>query len=120
MRRLLVAGLASAAAALAAGAASAAGPSPGISLGWDGLLAGGRLAAGAIVYKRAPDEEMRGMPMRRVTSPDGAWAYTLYDTTRGGLFVHALDAAHRRAFCIDLPARVTPQSLANSIGFELV
>jgi hypothetical protein len=83
-------------------------------------LAAGRLLPGVIVDKREPDEEMRGMPMRRATSPDGAWAYTLYDTTRGGLFVHALDAAHRRAFCIDLPATVTAQSLSNSTRFELL
>jgi hypothetical protein len=29
--------------------------------------------------------------------------YTLYQRTRGEPFVHALDASHRAAFCIDLP-----------------
>ena len=35
----------------------------------------------------------------------GAWAYTLYSRTGKRPFVHALDTAHRRAFCVDLPWR---------------
>jgi hypothetical protein len=68
-------------------------------------LRGRRLLPGAIVDKRAPGEAMRGYPVARATSTGGGWVYTLY--TRGPegteLFVHALDAAHRAAFCIDLP-----------------
>jgi hypothetical protein len=36
-------------------------------------------------------------------SPDGRWAYTLYQRPSGAPFVHALDTAHRTAACIDLP-----------------
>jgi hypothetical protein len=68
-------------------------------------LLAGRLLPGAIVDKRAPDETMRGYPVARATSARGAWVYTLYiRATSGGLpFVHALNAAGRSAFCIDLP-----------------
>jgi hypothetical protein len=62
----------------------------------------GRLEPGAIVDAREPDEDMRGYPVTRVSSLDGRWAYTLYDGG-GEPFVHALDTAERRAFCIDLP-----------------
>jgi hypothetical protein len=64
-----------------------------------------RLLPGAIVDKRAPDEVMRGYPISRATSPGGAWVYTLYTRGTEGeeLFVHALNAARRAAFCVDLP-----------------
>ena len=47
-------------------------------------------------------EAMRGVPLTRVTSPDGRYAYTLYG---GGdkPFVHALDTRSRSAACIDIP-----------------
>jgi hypothetical protein len=65
-----------------------------------------QLAPRAIVDRRAPDESMRGYPVRRVTSGGGAWVYTLY-TRLGGPgdkpFLHALHASNRTAFCIDLP-----------------
>jgi hypothetical protein len=53
-----------------------------------------------------PDEwtaVMRGSPITRRTSPDGRWAYTLYDGAGMAPFVHALDTRNRRAVCIDLP-----------------
>ena len=64
-----------------------------------------RLVPGAIVDKRAPDETMRGYPVARATSSKGAWVYTLYIRPTNGQmpFVHALNAAKRSAFCIDLP-----------------
>ena len=43
---------------------------------------------------------------------NGAWAYTLYAKPNGTGFVHALDTAGRRAFCIDLPWRTTAQRVA--------
>ena len=61
-----------------------------------------RLRPGAIVDPHEPDEEMRGLPVTRTTSPDGRWAYTLYDGAAGHPFVHALDTAGGRARCIDL------------------
>lgn len=53
-----------------------------------------------------PDEwtaVMRGAPITRRTSPNGRWAYTLYDGAGMAPFVHALDTRARRAVCIDLP-----------------
>jgi len=60
-----------------------------------------RLLAKPIVDPREPDEEMYGVPVTRVTSADGRWAYTLYDS-REHPFVHALDTSGRTAACIDL------------------
>lgn len=62
-----------------------------------------RLYSEAIVDRREPDEKMTGQPVTRVEP--GAWAYTLYSRTGKRPFVHALDTAHRRAFCVDLPWR---------------
>jgi hypothetical protein len=61
----------------------------------------GRLAARDVVDPREPDEQMGGLPMTRVMSRDGRWAYTLYG---GGeeTFIHALDTVGRSAACIDL------------------
>jgi hypothetical protein len=61
----------------------------------------------AIVDRREPDEKMTGQPVTRVEP--GAWAYTLYSRTGKRPFVHALDTAHRRAFCVDLPWRNSAQ-----------
>jgi hypothetical protein len=47
---------------------------------------------------------MRGNPLSRATSPDGRWAYTLYDGAAGAPFIHALDTIGRTAHCIDLDA----------------
>jgi len=62
-----------------------------------------RLYPGALVDPREPDEKMTGQPVTRVEP--GAWAYTLYSRAGKRPFVHALDTAHRRAFCVDLPWR---------------
>jgi hypothetical protein len=61
----------------------------------------GRLHPKPIVDPREPGEAMNGNPLTRATSPDGRWAYTLYDGTEHP-FVHALDTANRSARCIDL------------------
>ena len=45
---------------------------------------------------------MRGMPVTRASSPDGRFAYTLYDGAGRHPFVHALDTVGRTARCIDL------------------
>ena len=47
---------------------------------------------------------MRGNPLSRAASPDGRWAYTLYDGAGGTPFIHALDTSGRTARCIDLDA----------------
>jgi hypothetical protein len=61
----------------------------------------GRLDPKPIVDPRSPGEAMNGHPLTRATSPDGRWAYTLYDGSEHP-FVHALDTAGRSARCIDL------------------
>jgi hypothetical protein len=61
-----------------------------------------RLLPGTIVDPREPDEKMNGRPATRAATPDG-WAYTVYDRPGKRPFVHALDTANRRAFCVDLP-----------------
>jgi hypothetical protein len=51
--------------------------------------------------------EMRGLPVARVTSPDGRYEYTLYNGggTRGDeAFIHALDTVQSVSHCIDVPA----------------
>ncbi len=47
-------------------------------------------------------EQMHGQPISRATSPDGRWAYTLYDGAGKTPFLHALDTARGTARCIDL------------------
>jgi hypothetical protein len=64
-----------------------------------------RLLRQPIVDVREPDEEMLGWPVKRATSRDGAWVYTLYRRDAGAPFVHALHASARAAFCLDLPAK---------------
>jgi hypothetical protein len=63
----------------------------------------GRLQRRDIVDPRDRGETMRGHPITRASSPDGRWAYTLYDGV-GHPFVHALDTALGKARCIDVGA----------------
>ena len=74
-------------------------------------LASGRLLPGTIADKSSWGKYMRGTPMTRVTSRDGGWVYTLYGKPDGTAFVHALDAKHRAAVCVDLPWRHTAASI---------
>jgi hypothetical protein len=67
-------------------------------------LRSGRLDRSEIVDPRERDEAMNGLPLSRAMSPDGRWAYTLYDGMGSAPFVHALDTTARHARCIDLPA----------------
>jgi hypothetical protein len=89
----------------------ATGPNPRYNVRAVSLLTGKPLG-GAIVDKREPDEEMQGAPWARARSADGAWAYTFYVKPGGTAFVHMLDTAQRRAFCVDLPWHSTQQALA--------
>lgn len=61
----------------------------------------GKLDPRPIVDPREPGEAMNGHPLTRAMSPDGRWAYTLYEGTEHP-FVHALDTTGRSARCIDL------------------
>jgi hypothetical protein len=60
-----------------------------------------RLLPEPVVDPTEPDEPMTGVPVTRVTSLDGRWAYTLYQSADHP-FVHALDTERRTAVCIDL------------------
>lgn len=75
-------------------------------------LATGKPVGSALVDRREPDEEMNGSPWARARSANGAWAYTFYAKPNGTAFVHALDTARRRAFCVDLPWRSNTQALS--------
>ena len=69
-----------------------------------------RLLAQAVTDKRESETAMQGVPISRVRSKDGSWAYTLY----GGsdkTFIHALDTMHAGAVCIDLPWKSQPKRL---------
>jgi hypothetical protein len=75
-------------------------------------LVTGKPVGGALVDRREPDEEMNGSPWARARSANGAWAYTFYAKPNGTAFVHALDTARRRAFCVDLPWRSNMRALS--------
>jgi hypothetical protein len=61
----------------------------------------GRLLRAPIVDPR-DREQMHGQPISRAMSPDGRWAYTLYDGGGKTPFLHALNTARGTARCIDL------------------
>jgi hypothetical protein len=61
-----------------------------------------RLLPQPVVDPKERDEAMAGVPINRVMSAGGRWAYTLYFRPSGVPFIHALDTTHRRAVCIDL------------------
>ena len=61
-----------------------------------------RLLSSPVVDPREQTDKMRGSPLTRASSPDGRWAYTLYDGAGGTPFIHALDTTRRTARCIDL------------------
>ena len=54
---------------------------------------------------------MTGKPVTRAMSPNGQWAYTLYQGSDEGPFVHALDTSGRSAKCIDLDGLNLPTNL---------
>jgi hypothetical protein len=70
-------------------------------------LTRGRLLKDPVQFSHevAPGE-MRGLPMARATSPDGRWAYTLYNgggRARDEAFIHILDTVDGVSHCINLP-----------------
>jgi hypothetical protein len=60
------------------------------------------MVAKPVIDPREPDEKMQGIPVTRVMSADGRWAYTLYMRPDEAPFIHALDTQGRTAACIDL------------------
>jgi DNA-binding beta-propeller fold protein YncE len=88
------------------------------------VVAGSLLSEPIVDPDEERSDEMRGYPLTRVASPDGRWAYTLYDGGGKHPFVHALDTLEGRAVCIDLPAfalhgRPPDQLSINSDGSRL-
>jgi hypothetical protein len=61
-----------------------------------------RLRREPIIDPREVGDVMRGMPVTRAYSPDGRFAYTLYDGAGEHPFIHALDTVEKSARCIDL------------------
>jgi hypothetical protein len=62
----------------------------------------GRLLREPVIDPREVGDVMRGSPVSRAASPDGRFAYTLYDGAGEHPFIHALDTERRTARCIDL------------------
>jgi hypothetical protein len=62
-----------------------------------------RLLPDPVVDPTEAGERMRGLPITRAMSPDGRWAYTLYDGNGKEPFLHALDTVRGSAVCVDLP-----------------
>ncbi|HKP18225.1 MAG TPA: hypothetical protein VJT84_07080 [Gaiellaceae bacterium] len=73
-----------------------------------------RLLPKIVADRRQADWVMRGFPMKRATSADGRWVYTLYRQDGGYPFVHALDAANRTAVCIGVPWTGSQDPLAGA------
>lgn len=71
-----------------------------------------RLRPGAIVDRTEPN--MSGSPVVRLDGPGGAWVYTLYLHQGAEPFVHALDAVHARARCLDVEWRGSQDLLWSS------
>src|SRR5690349_12362155 len=63
----------------------------------------GRLFPGVIADRTEHEWRMDGMPVTRLQTAGGSWAYTLYQGGEDGAFVHALDTNARTARCIDIP-----------------
>jgi hypothetical protein len=66
-------------------------------------IPGRHLMRAAVIDPRDRGEAMLGVPVTRVMSADGRWAYTLYDRPGSTPFIHALDTDRRQAVCVDLP-----------------
>jgi hypothetical protein len=75
----------------------------------------GRLLRKPIIDPRDPAEKLQGVPLTRVQSAEGRWAYTLYSGEKP--FIHALDTEGRTAVCIDVPS--IPDSNLGSVKLAL-
>ncbi len=81
-------------------------------------LGAGRLLPEPIIDPREVGDVMRGMPITRAASPDGRFAYTLYDGAGEHPFIHALDTVARTARCIDLHG-LTSFELLNELRLDV-
>jgi len=66
-------------------------------------ISAGRLLPGVIADRTEHEWRMDGIPVTRVQTAGGGWAYTLYQGGEDGAFIHALDTRTRTARCIDIP-----------------
>jgi hypothetical protein len=73
-------------------------------------LRAGRPVPGVIADKTQKGWVMAGWPIARAATRDGSWVYTLYRRDTNYPFVHALDAAHRVAVCVGIPADWTTEN----------
>src|SRR3954454_18626428 len=91
---------------------SAANPSHYLVRAYD--VRAGRLLHAPVIDPSEAGQPMTGRPVTRVMSPSGQWAYTLYQGSKEGPFVHALDTSGHRAVCVDLDELDLPQNLSGS------
>jgi hypothetical protein len=75
---------------------------------------GARLLGKPVIDPSEAGQPMTGRPVTRVMSPSGQWAYTLYQGSDEGPFVHALDTSGHRAVCVDLDGLDLPKNLSGS------
>lgn len=68
-----------------------------------------RLLARIISDKSTWETDMQGMPISRLTH--SGWEYTLYGAAGPRPFIHALDAVHATAVCIDMPWKFQPRKI---------
>ena len=82
-------------------------------------LEANRLLSRPIVDRDIGERLMRGWAVTRATTSDGRWAYTLYARAESKPFVHALDTANRKAYCIDLPLALgRPEQMGLRLGLR--
>jgi hypothetical protein len=74
----------------------------------------GHLLHAPVIDPSEAGQPMTGRPVTRVMGPTGQWAYTLYQGSDEGPFVHALDTSGHRAVCVDLDGLNLPKNLSGS------
>jgi hypothetical protein len=73
-------------------------------------LVGRRLLPGRIADRTQRGWVMTGYPLKRATSADGRWVYTLYANPGSTPFIHALDSVRGVAHCVGIPWRGASQN----------
>ncbi len=91
---------------------SPANPSKYLVRAYD--VSAGHLLRTPVIDPDEAGQPMTGKPVTRTMSPDGRWAYTLYQGSDEGPFVHALDTSGRSAKCVDLDGLNLPTNLSGS------
>jgi hypothetical protein len=74
----------------------------------------GHLLRAPVIDPSEAGQPMTGRPVTRAMSPNGQWAYTLYQGSDEGPFVHALDTSGHKAVCVDLDGLNLPKNLSGS------